>query len=174
MLILITGGSKQGKSSAAEDIICRFECKKYYIATMQPFGRDAEEAIVRHRKMREGKEFITIEKYTDIADIDIPNDSAVLVECLGNLCANEMFSSGEVKLPAEKIIGDIKVLSEKCRLLVLVSNQVGEDGIEYPTETMKYIRQLGIVNCGIADMADCVIECVYGIPIYLKGRENCF
>ena len=68
MTTLVTGGSKCGKSHFAEKILdCRNE-KKIYIATMQPFGKDAFEAIERHRVMREGKNFITIEKYTDISN----------------------------------------------------------------------------------------------------------
>lgn len=55
MMILITGGSKCGKSAAAEAILDGFEGDKFYIAAMEPFGDEAKKAIERHRVMRQGK-----------------------------------------------------------------------------------------------------------------------
>ena len=54
------------------------------------------------------KNFITIEQYTDIDKIQIPVHSAVLLECMGNLCANEMFRDDEIFYPVEKIIRNLK------------------------------------------------------------------
>ena len=85
MLTLITGGCKCGKSSIAEDILSDFCGRKIYIATMEPFGEEAHTAISRHRIMRSGKGFETVEKYTDIQDIDLPDGCAVLLECACNL-----------------------------------------------------------------------------------------
>lgn len=174
MLILITGGSKCGKSSLAESFFDKFSGEKFYIATMIPYGDEAHQAIERHRKIRIGKGFTTIEKYTDIDNIDISENSGVLIECMGNLCANEMFSGGyEILNPCEKIISEIKNLSEKCSLLVIVSNNVGNDGINYDYGTAEYIKNLGIINSAISEFSDIVIECVYGIPIFLKGEKIC-
>ena len=55
MITLVTGGSKCGKSSLAEKITCGFTGRKFYVATMQPYGEDAFRAIEKHRKMRYGK-----------------------------------------------------------------------------------------------------------------------
>jgi adenosylcobinamide kinase/adenosylcobinamide-phosphate guanylyltransferase len=173
MTTLVTGGSKCGKSSFAERILTDFQGRKVYIATMQPFGDDAFEAIERHRKMRAGKGFETIEKYTDIHEISLDADCAVLLECMGNLCANEMFSSKKINSPAEKIISGIKKLSDSVSHLVIVTNQVGGDGISYAEGTAEYIRVLGEINQSIAAYADNVIECVYGIPVLLKGVFPC-
>ena len=173
MTTLITGGSKCGKSSFAERMLEKYPGRKIYIATMQPFGADAFKAIERHRKMREGKGFETVEKYTDIGEIQLPADCAVLLECMGNLCANEMFSSEVVCDPTDKIISGIKRLSDRVSELVIVTNQVGSDGISYSEETAGYIRSLGAINSRIAGFADNVVECVYGIPIVLKGELPC-
>ncbi len=173
MTTFVTGGSKCGKSSFAERILTDFQGRKVYIATMQPFGDDAFEAIERHRKMRAGKGFETIEKYTDIHEISLDADCAVLLECMGNLCANEMFSSEKINSPAEKIISGIKHLSDSVSHLVIVTNQVGGDGISYAEGTAEYIRVLGEINQSIAAYADNVIECVYGIPVLLKGVFPC-
>lgn len=173
MMTLITGGSKCGKSSLAERILSSFHGRKFYIATMQPFGEDAFEAIERHRKMRDGKGFETIERYTGIGGISLAEKCAVLLECIGNLCANEMFSGEETSDPADAILSGIKQLSESTEMLVIVTNQVGSDGIDYPEGTSDYIRVLGEINAGIAQLADNVIECVYGIPVVLKGELSC-
>lgn len=45
MMILITGGSKCGKSSVAEGLLNGFPGEKYYIAAMEPYGEDAQRAI---------------------------------------------------------------------------------------------------------------------------------
>ena len=173
MTTLITGGSKCGKSRFAEDITTRSGGRRIYIATMQPFRAEAAATIEKHLQHRQGKGFETIEKYTDIHEIELSSDCAVLIECVGNLCANEMFSGGEVKMPTEKIISGIRKLSEQVNELVIVTNQVGNDGIEYAAETAAYIEVMGQVNSGIAEFADNVIECVYGIPIVLKGELPC-
>ncbi|MCM1507178.1 MAG: bifunctional adenosylcobinamide kinase/adenosylcobinamide-phosphate guanylyltransferase [Ruminococcus flavefaciens] len=172
MITLITGGSKCGKSSIAESIISRFSGKKYYIATMMPYGAEAHEAIERHRRIRAGKGFETIEKYTDLGDIFLTDRCAVLLECMGNLCANEMFGE-TVSNPVEKIVRDIKHLESISEMLVIVTNEVGADGISYSCETMDYISYMGMINRRIADISENVIECVYGIPVVLKG-ELCF
>lgn len=168
MLTVITGGSKCGKSSIAEDILSRSACRKIYIATMEPYCEEAHTAIERHRQMRLGKGFETVEKYTDIHEIDIPESCGVLLECACNLMANEMFSAGENE-PVSKIIKGIEKLEERASELIIVTNSVGEDGIDYSNETMDYIKNMGILNCALSKRADRVIEAVYGIPVMLKG-----
>lgn len=168
-MILVTGGSKCGKSRYAESLFSGFDGIKYYLATMQPYGDEARAAIERHRNMRENKGFLTVEQYVDILSADICTGSAVLLECLGNLLANEMFRENEIIDCAEKIVDNILLLNRKTKLLVIVTNQVGEDGISYETGTAAYIAALGTINRSIAAHADRVIECVFGIPVVLKG-----
>ena len=173
MTTLITGGSKCGKSGLAERILSRFDGRKIYIATMQPFGSEGRAIVERHLKQREGKGFETVERYTDIGGAELPGNCAVLLECVGNLCANEMFGGGDICRPAEKVIAGLRALSERAAETVIVSVQVGSDGISYAEGTAAYIEELGRINAGVADFADNVIECVYGIPVVLKGELPC-
>ena len=171
MMILITGGSKCGKSRYAESLFAEFSGRKYYMATMMPFGDEAHETIERHRKMRASKGFQTIEQYTDAGSVAIEPGSAVLLECLGNLVANEMF--GEGNFPADcknKIFCDIIELKDKTSLLVIVTNDVGSDSLFYESGTEKFIEVLGQLNTEIAEAAEKVVECVYGIPVVLKDN----
>ncbi len=41
--------------------------------------------------MRADKHFETLERYTDLAGLEVPEDSILLLECMSNLTANEMF-----------------------------------------------------------------------------------
>ena len=173
MMTLITGGSKSGKSRYAEKIPDTFTGKKIYIATMRPYGDEAADAIIRHRKMRSGKGFETVEQYTDIHRLSLPADCSILLECMGNLCANEMFKDGAVCDPTEKIIMGVIHLKKIASELIIVTNETGSDGISYESGTQKYISVLGEINRQLVAIADNVIECVYGIPVALKGEVLC-
>ena len=173
MITLITGGSKCGKSSAAENILEGFPGEKYYIAAMEPYGEEALRAIARHREMRRGKGFCTIECARDIGSLELPGGGlprCALLECLTTLCANEMFSPAGITDPSDKIMAGLKRLSAQAEKLVIVTNEVSADGIDYPSETMDYICVMSRLNSSAAELADTVIECVCGIPLVLKGE----
>lgn len=168
MITMITGGSKNGRSGFAEQLLDG--CKnKIYLATMEPFGEDALRCIERHRELRAGKGFITAEIYRDIDKADLPRCDGMLLECISNLLANEMFSEMPSPDPVEKIIRGIKHLAEITEHLVIVTSQVGADGSEYEEGTKRYIRNMGRLNSRIAELSDNAAECVYGIPVPLKG-----
>ena len=96
----------------------------------------------------------------------------MLLECMGNLLANEMFENN-IKEPSNKICDSVKNIAEQVSELVIVTNEVGSDGIGYTAETQKYISEINRINSSLAEISDNVIECVYGIPIALKGSLIC-
>lgn len=61
MITLVTGGSGSGKSAYAESLLSSCEGIRYYIATMQIYDAEGEKKVERHRKLRAGKGFLTIE-----------------------------------------------------------------------------------------------------------------
>ena len=79
---------------------------------------------------------------------------------------NGMKSEEEV---VEKIVSEIQTLSQKLDNLVIVTNNVFEDGVIYDAGTMEYLRALGRINAALAHLADRVAEVVVGIPVELKG-----
>ncbi|MGI5825158.1 MAG: bifunctional adenosylcobinamide kinase/adenosylcobinamide-phosphate guanylyltransferase [Bacillota bacterium] len=172
MIITVSGGSGSGKSAIGEKIALRLQPKnKYYIATMEPFGAEAERRITRHRAMRAEKNFITVECPVALISAEIPLASTVLLECMSNLTANEIFSETGCGLAnAEKnIFAAIKTLAAKTENLVIITNEIFADGLSYDQTTLDYIKTLGRLNQMLAAISDVYIEAVYSIPVFHKG-----
>ena len=184
MMEVVTGGSGSGKSAYAEQKICGLQQgtgRLYYIATMYPYGSETERKIERHRWMRGGKGFRTLEWYTGLSECiekefsgqkgaERLSESAILLECMSNLVANEMFrEDGFHPEVSEEITGGVKHLLSQAEHVVIVTNEIFSDGILYEGESEKYKEQLGQINCNLAEMADDVVEVVYGIPVWHKG-----
>lgn len=190
MMELVIGGSGSGKSAYAETAVCRCrrflseginrEVPLYYIADMIPYGRETEKKIEAHRKMRSGKGFETLEWYVDLPgkleDERTPSlaGSCVLLECVSNLTANEMYASGGAqetgKDTVESIVQGVRMLKERCGHLVVVSNDIFRESVPDSEEMTAYKDNLGRINRALAAMADRVTEVVYGIPICVKDN----
>ena len=206
MITLVTGGSGSGKSAYAESLLSSCEGIKYYIATMQIYDAEGEQKVERHRKLRAGKGFHTIESPMNVGKIEFAcageseqvqqksgmhaieleqmqcrqegkvqgnsEKKSALLECMSNLTANEMFTKDGMKSAEEvagKIVSEMQLLSQKLDNLVIVTNNVFEDGVIYDTGTMEYLKALGRINAALARLADRVVEVVVGIPVELKG-----
>ena len=170
MMILLTGGSGCGKSTFAESLAVRLPAPRYYIAAMQPYDAECLRKIARHREMRKGKGFETIERQRDMEGLVLPDRGTVLLECLCNLTANEMFlPDGSMQNVCEKILYGLDRLRAQCENLIIVTNDVGSETEDYSPETRAYITALGNINRAVAEKADAVCELVCGIPILLKG-----
>lgn len=182
MTVLVIGGSGSGKSAYAEAYICSLagEKKKYYIAAMQACDAESEKRIQRHRMLRDGKGFSTIEQPQNIqkaAEKMEEGDRTALLECISNLTANEMFAKEMPEAEeavAERVVSGVILLSRELTHLVIVSNNVFEDGQVYDRSTMAYIRSMGRINEKLAKLADEVIEVVAGIPVAVKKKERGF
>ena len=198
MMELVTGGSGSGKSAYAEEALCgpasspdrgqgnetgtQQDGQRYYIATMPSWDKETEKKIAKHRAMRAGKGFCTLEWYTDFeerlerADCPGMEGADILVECLSNLTANEMYMEGGAgKNTADAVIRGILCLRDRCRNLVVVTNDVFSESAEDSPEMRIYKETLGRINCALAEAADRVTEVVCGIPCTVKpetGRET--
>ena len=179
MIRLIYGGSGSGKSEAAEQMIlsCSRPEQRFYIATMIAYGEEGRQKVLRHTALRQGKGFVTLECPTDLKKtfdrIPSPEEAAVLIECVSNLTANEMFENhlGEEKT-AHKVVADIRWLCSRVKEAVIVTNNIFEDGMEYAAETMAYVHALGSVNRGLAALADEVYEVTAGIPARIGHKKE--
>ena len=176
-LILITGGSGSGKSAFAERLLLREATgRPVYLATMAQRDGESLRRIARHRAMRAahgqeaGRAFATVERSTDIGGAEVEAGDFVLLEDLGNLLANEIWSPAGAGDRAEAaILAGIDALLERAALLVVVSNEIFSDGCGYDEGTLGYIRALGRLHQALVRRAGAAAEVVCGIPVWKKG-----
>lgn len=180
MMIFISGASRSGKSEKAESICGKLnKGRKIYLATAQVYDDDMRRRVERHRLMRRDKNFITIEKTHNLHEIldEIYKTDTVLLECLPNWVANELFSSensGEnfknlnLNLIKNKIFNTILDLNSRCANLIIVSDDIFSDGVIYDDMTESYIKLLGELHVLTAAEANQAIECASGRVHYFK------
>ncbi len=163
MTVLVIGYPHSGKSEIAENMAMEMsapgEC--IYLATMIPYGDEGRERVKRHRSMRAGKGFVTMEvpydAYAAIRETGNAAGRTVLLECLSNLLANEMFERrSTTEAAADKITEDVTRLRDLVRDLVIVSNHY-EISDEFDEETRLYAKTLDEVNERIKAISDKVI-----------------
>jgi Adenosyl cobinamide kinase/adenosyl cobinamide phosphate guanylyltransferase len=180
MFILVIGGAASGKSEYAENLamnLCNKE--KTYIATMQSFGEIAQEKIKRHKELRKHKGFKTVEQPDNLHKIPQKDlQETVLIECMSNLMANEMYDcnneSSKVKKidPVQNIVNGIKYIQENSENIIVVTNEVFSDGIKYDEFTNKYIENLAKLNIELAKLCDKMVDVIYSIPIEIKSKDK--
>ena len=155
MVILVTGGSSSGKSAFAEQVAVSLPAPHVYAATMRHGDGETEARIRKHRAMRAGKGFHTVELACSPHGF-APVSGTVLLEDLSNLVVNGCAHLLPAVLASDNV--------------VVVANEIGADGARYDEFTLGFIEQLGSLACGIAARADVVLEVVAGLPIALKGE----
>ncbi len=178
MLYVVTGGSGSGKSEFAENMAVSLyensgkQGRLLYVATMQPFDEECVRRIVKHQNMRKEKGFSTIECYHHLERVRIEDGDVLLLECMSNLLANEMYDKeGQVKGDEQElqvwnaIIAPLFRFAKRAAHVVVVTNEVFSAGLKYEEESKQYIRLLGQLNRQLAKEAEQVVEVVYGIPI---------
>jgi adenosylcobinamide kinase/adenosylcobinamide-phosphate guanylyltransferase len=178
MLALVLGRAASGKSEFAEALAMSLSSERYYIATMQSYDAESERRIARHREMRCGKGFETVERALNLSGLTIcaGQDSVALLECASTLLGNELCMPGgaaeRAEASSEVICEGVKsLLRQGMSSVVVVSNDIFGEGEPQTHEMQEYSRQLGLLNQKIAALADEVIEVVCGIPIYHKGEN---
>ena len=205
MLHIVYGGSASGKSSYAESFAMSLQGdgRLLYIATMYPYKWNTTEIdpetmqrIERHRAMRADKGFDTVECYRHVEHIVAKRQDVLLLECMSNLLANEMYlepdsddgglaetmsevekagvGMSETLSPvSKKIVQALVNLSTRVQDVVIVTNDVFSDGgsLTYDESTREYVKNLAEINCALAREAETVTEVVCGIPVIVKKNH---
>ena len=110
MLILVSGGSASGKSRYAEELVVRTQAgERIYVATMQVWDAESRKRVERHRAMRAGKGFRTVERPVRLGEMPVPEGAVVLLEDLSNLAANEWFDGGDRAGVPERVLTGIRL-----------------------------------------------------------------
>lgn len=192
MLHIVYGGSASGKSSYSESFAMSLQGdgRLLYIATMYPYKWNTTEIdpetmqrIERHRAMRADKGFDTVECYRHVEHIVAKRQDVLLLECMSNLLANEMYlepdsnagsDMAETMSPvSNKIVQALIDLSTRVQDVVIVTNDVFSDGgsLTYDESTREYVKNLAEINCALAREAATVTEVVCGIPVIVKKNH---
>ncbi|MBR6404065.1 MAG: bifunctional adenosylcobinamide kinase/adenosylcobinamide-phosphate guanylyltransferase [Eubacterium sp.] len=171
MVILVVGTPDSGKSEHAEQLISELagNHSKLYIATMVPYGEEGATRIEKHRAMREGKDFETIECPNSIhmlkaklSEYDSPN---LLLECMSNLVGNEMYLSSNRNLSdthlADYIFGTVRDLCTCAENVVIVTNEFEQEDT-FDDETIRYVTLIHDVNIRLREFADRTHEIIDG------------
>lgn len=182
MIHIVTGGSSSGKSLYAENMAVRLavhkKCALVYLATLSDRGEESLLRIERHKKQREGKGFVTIEKSRDIDELDAElcgGKCVVLLEDMTNLLAGYRYLPGKTKT-TEGVIADIIALSERVSELIIVTNEITAEIMEeYALQTQEFARELSIIVNRIANECGRVTEVVLGNAMIHENtvRDNC-
>lgn len=206
MLRLITGASCSGKSAYAEKLAVSLKKEHpcgtlYYVATMIPYDAECKARIMRHRSMRDGKGFVTKEQPVHLAAVSAGSEDVLLIECLSNLLANELYEEGgslaacvmaatgdmgkkdaaglwdrDLQYPSlleQHVIQPILHLSRQAAEVLVVTNEVFSEGLyAYTEETCRYVQLLGLLNQQLAKLSGTCTEVVCGIPVERNWSQS--
>jgi len=176
-IILVTGGSRSGKSSWALARAEEIPGPRLYLATCPVIDAEMDERIRKHREERQGKRWETIEETIDLAGVIRRHGDGrtILVDCLTLWINNLMFEREKQggALTEEDITEQCRDVATACRnisgTVFFVTNEVGM-GIVPDNETARRFRDVaGRCNQQMAGTADRVMLLVSGIPLQIKG-----
>lgn len=176
-LILVTGGTRSGKSDFAQKLAESLSGPRYFVATCPKIDPEMDDRIRRHQRARAHADWKTVEEETDLAKIfEQVNEAGVcLIDCLtlwvNNLLYHEK-TSGEV-LTEEKISKYCAELVFEIKgttaTVICVTNEIGMGVVPENQTARRYRDLVGCCNRCIAKAAEEVILVTCGIPLTLKN-----
>ncbi len=176
--ILITGGSRSGKSRYALQLGEEAESPRLFIATCPATDEEMVQRIRKHQAERIRGQWQTLETPLDIVEaLDSGSQfRTVLVDCLTLWVNNMLYRAQQVGcgLTEDNIERECSELFRACDRLegtvILVTNEVGM-GIVPENPTARLYRDLvGRCNQVSAERADEVWFLACGLPLNLKRR----
>ena len=165
--ILVTGGTRSGKSVVAEKLTLQLTNKPVYISTAKIFDSEMALRVSKHQIRRNGiwKEY---EAYTDLVEIIKQTDQfgPRLVDCLTLWLNNLIFEKKDWKLEVYKLVD---CLAEQKQPIILVTNEVGSGILPENKLARDFSDIVGETNSIISKHTDTVYFVVSGISIKIKG-----
>ena len=176
MIVFITGGAKNGKSSFAQSLAVKLAAggRRYYIATMIPVDDEDRERIRRHIADREGLGFETVEQGKNILECLKTCDpgASFLLDSTTALLMNELFIPPDWHLDEQagaRCAEEVARFAQSVKNIVLVSDYIYSDALRYDEVTETYRRGLAAIDRKIAVISDVVLEMSGGNLIVHKG-----
>jgi adenosylcobinamide kinase/adenosylcobinamide-phosphate guanylyltransferase len=175
-MILITGGSRSGKSSYAQNAAESLNSSRLFLATCPVIDEEMTGRIQKHQQERSGRGWDTIEEPVSLAAA-IEKASAyetVLVDCLTLWINNLMYvfennhksiTESDISLECEKLIATSRA---HAGTILFVTNEVGMGIVPENASARLYRDLVGRCNQIIAKACHRVVLLVSGQPIEIK------
>ena len=178
MLILVTGGSRSGKSSFALELAERFSGPRAFLATAQALDDEMEQRIAAHQRSRPPG-WRLVEEPRDVPEAltrALRESSVVLVDCItlwvtNRMLADERFGEDEASEMARELVGAAREAGTGQGVIV-VTNEVGCGVVPETTLGRRFRDCAGRANQVVARGADEVYLMTSGIPVRIKPREQ--
>jgi adenosylcobinamide kinase/adenosylcobinamide-phosphate guanylyltransferase len=173
MVILVTGGSRSGKSRFAQALAQRRPGPHAYVATAQAFDAEMKARIEAHRRTRPAAWTLLEEPVRvpeSVADA-LATTRTVLLDCVtlwmsNLLLADETFDEGRAEASAEELVAAARAVPGAT--VIIVTNEVGSGVVPETPLGRKFRDCAGRANEVIARGADEVYLLVSGIPVRIK------
>jgi len=169
MILLITGGTRSGKSRYAQELALSLSDHPVHIATARVWDAAFAERIKRHQQERDER-WTTIEETGSLASLAIEHRTCVL-DCITLWLTNFfMDTQKDVERSLHLFQQEIDLLKQQSGTFILITNEIGM-GVHAATPTGRQFTDLqGWANQYVAAKADKVILMVSGIPVTIKGN----
>ena len=167
-IILITGGSRSGKSSYAERLAMELSDCPVYLATARIWDEEFRERVRRHRERR-GPQWTNLEEEKFLSRHALAG-RVVLVDCLTLWCTNFFFDlESDVDRALEAAKAEFDRFTAQDATFLFVTNEIGMGGTSDNAIQRKFTDLQGWMNQYAAASADEVILMVSGIPVKITG-----
>ncbi len=168
--ILITGGSRSGKSRHALHLTKNIRGQKIFLATAEPLDEEMAERIKKHQNER-GKEWSTIEESLDPTSVlkekgDEPG--YIILDCITLWLSNMIMKN----MTQQTILQRVHEFVGKCKNcasnIIVITNELGSGTVPMQPSARSFRDLAGETNQILASEFDEVINMVSGIPVAIK------
>ena len=167
-VILITGGSRSGKSSYAEQLALSLSDAPVYLATARIWDDEFRERVRRHKERR-GPQWTNLEeeKYLSLHDLA---GRVVVIDCMTLWATNFFFDlDSDVDAALAALKAEFDRFTNQDATFLFVTNEIGMGGTSDNAIQRKFTDLQGWMNQYAAARADEVVLMVSGIPVKIKG-----
>jgi len=176
-IVLITGGSRSGKSAYAQEMAERLPGARAFVATCPVLDEELAERIRKHKEARDAAHWTTIEEPCDLAGVirNAPRLDVLLVDCVTLWVNNLMYEAEQAgrlvteEDAAQRCEDVLAAAADFGGTAIFVTNEVTMGIIPDNPAARRYRDLVGRCNQILAQAADEVILMVCGLPMMIKG-----